>query len=320
MQCKIPNDFFLPDGKNTQLSKIVNTWTFNRLTPNGNEGVGVQIDYLEHAYGTRYYVIDKVNGQINAIHDDSLELTEFKGHFSPFDLDDLESKVCRLAIGDKYEEDVFEPHGALQRHYSDSNSRAQNMEESEGMGFNENNYSPIPPVSQITSQQGTTRPTSTLKPMVGTDLNISDPTHNRGKINRINSFTTTQEQTDTAMKQSKGGPVKSSDARDFSQPSTSTQGETHRPQVICTAAEEQITSGKTVMKMFSALDAEPDPMLQKCAMSQQKQSQVTSFVYIVVVLTTSQVGVITNLMTTERNQGQCLGTSGIKNPTKPTIG
>ena len=83
MQCEIPNDFFLPDGKNTQLSKIVNTWTFDRLTPNGNEGVGVQIDYLEHAYGTRYYVIDKVNGQINAIHDDSLELTEFKGHFSP---------------------------------------------------------------------------------------------------------------------------------------------------------------------------------------------------------------------------------------------
>ena len=39
---------------------------------------------------TRYYVIDKVNGQINAIYDDSLELIEFKGHFSPFDLDNLE--------------------------------------------------------------------------------------------------------------------------------------------------------------------------------------------------------------------------------------
>ena len=75
--------------ENTQLSKIVNTWIFDRLTPNGNEGVGVQIDYLEHAYRTRYYVINKVNGQINAIHDDSLELTEFKGHFSPFDLDNL---------------------------------------------------------------------------------------------------------------------------------------------------------------------------------------------------------------------------------------
>ena len=41
MQCEIPNNFFLPDGKNTRLSKIVNTWTLDRLTPNGNEGVGV---------------------------------------------------------------------------------------------------------------------------------------------------------------------------------------------------------------------------------------------------------------------------------------
>ena len=36
------SDFFLPDGKNTQLSKVINTWTFDRLTPNGNEGVGVK--------------------------------------------------------------------------------------------------------------------------------------------------------------------------------------------------------------------------------------------------------------------------------------
>ena len=119
MQCEIPNDFFLPDGKNTQLSKIVNTWTFNRLTPNGNEGVEVQIDYLEHAYGTRYYVINKVNSQINAIHGDNLKLTEFKGCFSPFYLDNLESKVCRLAIGDKYEENIFGSQDALQRQYSD---------------------------------------------------------------------------------------------------------------------------------------------------------------------------------------------------------
>ena len=75
MICEIPNNFFLPDGKNTQLSKVVNTWTLERLTPNGNEGVGVKLDYLEHVYGTRYYVIDRVNGDINAIHDESLELT-----------------------------------------------------------------------------------------------------------------------------------------------------------------------------------------------------------------------------------------------------
>ena len=212
----------------------MNTWIFDRLTPNGNEGVGVQIDYLEHAYGTRYYIINKVNSQINTIHDDSLELTEFKGSFSHFDLDDLESKVCRLAVGDKYKEDIFEPQGALQRGDLDSNSRTQNVEELIGMGFNENNYSPIPPVSKVASQQETTIPTSTLKTMVGVELNISDPTHNRGKTKRINSFTATQEQMDTVTKQSKGGPVKSSDARCHSQPSTSTHSETSRPQVRCT--------------------------------------------------------------------------------------
>ena len=96
MICEIPNDFFLPDGKNTQLSKVVNTWTFDRLTPNGNEGVGVQISYLECAYSTKYFVIDKVSSDINAIHDESLELTEFKGHFRPFDLEDLEAKILQI--------------------------------------------------------------------------------------------------------------------------------------------------------------------------------------------------------------------------------
>ena len=140
MICKIPNDFFLPDGKNTQLSKVVNTWTFNRLTPNGNEGVGVKLDYLEHAYGTRYYIIDKVSSDINAIHDESLELTEFKGRFSPFDLDNLEAKVCRLALGNRDEEDIAEPQNAPQICFT--NPRMLNMEEYEGMGFDENNYSP----------------------------------------------------------------------------------------------------------------------------------------------------------------------------------
>ena len=139
MICEIPNDFFVPDGKNTQLSKVVNTWTFDRLTPNGNEGVGVKLDYLECVYGTRYYVIDKVNSDINAIHDESLELMEFKGHFSPFDLDDLEARICRLANGARDVEDTVEQQNAPQRHFMDP--RTLNMEEYEGMGFNENNYS-----------------------------------------------------------------------------------------------------------------------------------------------------------------------------------
>ena len=110
MISEIPNDFFLPDGKNTQLSKVINTWTFNRLTPNGNEGVGIKLDCLERAYGTKYFVIDKVNGDINAIHDESLELTEFKGRFRPFDLDDLEARICKLAKRAGNEGDAEEQH------------------------------------------------------------------------------------------------------------------------------------------------------------------------------------------------------------------
>ena len=233
MICKIPNNFFLPDGKNTQLSKIVNTWTFNRLTSNGNEAVGVKWDYLEHAYGNRYYVIDKVNGDINAIQDVSLELTKFKGHFSHFDLDNLEAEVCRLALGDRDEEDVVELQDAPLICYS--NPRTLNMEECEGMGFDENNYSPIPPFSRITSQHINPILTSTPKPTEEVHLNISDPTHNRGKVNRINSFDMAQERADTEAKTSKGGPFKSLGMRDHSQPGTSNQVESHRPQINCTA-------------------------------------------------------------------------------------
>ena len=49
-------------GKTPRLSQVVNTWTFDRLTPNRNEGIGVQINYLECTYRTKYYAVDKVNG------------------------------------------------------------------------------------------------------------------------------------------------------------------------------------------------------------------------------------------------------------------
>ena len=96
MFCEIPNDFFLLDQKNSRLSQKINMWTFGRLTPDGNEGVGVEIAYLEHAYGMKYYIVDQLNGNINVIHDDNLESTEFVGCFCPFDLEDLELKVCKI--------------------------------------------------------------------------------------------------------------------------------------------------------------------------------------------------------------------------------
>ena len=76
----------------------------------------------------------------------------------------------------------------------------KNMEEYGGMGFDENNYSPIPLFSGVTSQHRNSRPTSTLKPTEEIHLNIPNPTHNRDKVNRVNSFNTAQEQMDTEAK------------------------------------------------------------------------------------------------------------------------
>ena len=45
-----PHDFYLPDGKNSKISQIINKWIFGRQTPDGNEGVGVEIPYLEHVH------------------------------------------------------------------------------------------------------------------------------------------------------------------------------------------------------------------------------------------------------------------------------
>ena len=176
-------------------------------------------------------MIDKVNGELNTIHDDSLELTEFKGFFGPFDLDELEMKVCRLADRNKDKDNLLEPQVTLQAHDSDSNSGSHSTEEMTGMGFDPNKYSPIPPVGNAALQQGAALPAFTPKPVVEADMNTSDPIHNGGKAKIINSFATNQEWVETQRKPSKGGKVKSSHARSQAQPITSTQGSTGRPQV-----------------------------------------------------------------------------------------
>ena len=143
-------------------------------------------------------------------------------------------KVCRLADQNKDDDDLPEPQDALQVHDSDSNSGSHSTENMTGMGFDPNNYSPIPPVGNVALQQGAALPTSMPKPVGEADLNISDPTHNRGRANIINSFANNQEQVKTQKKSSKGGKVKSSQAKIQPQPGTSTQvptGNTGRPQV-----------------------------------------------------------------------------------------
>ena len=66
-------------------------------------------------------------------------------------------------------------------------------------------------------------------------MNSSDPTHNRGKINRVNSFESAYEKTESKTKMSKGGPFKSSGMKGHPPPSGSNQMLSHRPQLNCTA-------------------------------------------------------------------------------------
>ena len=91
----------------------------------------------------------------------------------------------------RYKEDAVEQQNAPHLCFMDP--RTLNMEEYEGMGFNENNCSPIPLVSRVSPKSSTPRPTSTPKPDDELILNKSDPTDNRGKVNRVNSFEVAQE-------------------------------------------------------------------------------------------------------------------------------
>ena len=101
------------------------------------------------------------------------------------------------------------------------------MEEYEGMGFDENNYSPIQPINQESPKVVTPRPTSTPK-LDELILNRSDPTDNRGKVKRVNSFEIAQERAASLLKISKGGPVKSTGTKtqhraEYQQPSRAMQ-------------------------------------------------------------------------------------------------
>ena len=189
-------------------------------------------------------MINQVNGQINAIHDDTIELTDFTGHLSPFNLDELEIKVCRLAGHQKDEDDCTQGAPTPQQltthqaEESDANSSLQCIEDLTGMVFDSPNYSPIPPVGNTAPQQprGSVL-TSMPIPDGGLGLNTSDPTHNRGKASIVNSFANLE---DTQKKSSKGGKVKGSQGAQPKiqpQPSTSSQAtsSTWRPLVHCSA-------------------------------------------------------------------------------------
>ena len=92
------------------------------------------------------------------------------------------------------------------------------MDEYEGMGFDMNNYSLLQPINRESLKNVSPRPTSMPK-LDELILNRSDPTDNRGKIKRVNSFEFAQERAACSLKISKGGPVKGASTKIQHRPS-----------------------------------------------------------------------------------------------------
>ena len=92
----IPNNYYIPDGKNSRLLDCVERREFKRKTIDGNEGFVLQIPFLECAFGTKYFVVDKQKGNMMGIFDDKLETVSAEAQMRPFNLAQLSQTVTTL--------------------------------------------------------------------------------------------------------------------------------------------------------------------------------------------------------------------------------
>ena len=82
----VQNNYYIPDGKNSRLLDIVERREFKRRIIDGNEGFVLQIPFLEHAFGAKYFVVDKQNGNMMGIFDDKVEVVEAEVQMKHFNL------------------------------------------------------------------------------------------------------------------------------------------------------------------------------------------------------------------------------------------
>ena len=92
----IPHNFYIPDGKNTRLMDCVERQEFERQTIDNNKGFVLWIPFLEHVFGTLYYVIDKQNGHMMGIVDNQLQGIDCGTQMEPFNLNHLSHMITAL--------------------------------------------------------------------------------------------------------------------------------------------------------------------------------------------------------------------------------
>ena len=86
----VPYNYYIPDGKNSQLLDKTDRIEFNRETIGGYTGFKLEIPYLEYTFSTKYFVMDKVTGSMMGIYDDKVEQIEVKGQLKPFNINKLD--------------------------------------------------------------------------------------------------------------------------------------------------------------------------------------------------------------------------------------
>ena len=84
------HNYYIPDGKNSRLLDRTDRVEFNRETLEGNTGFWLEILYLEHAFGTKYFIMDWVTGSMIGIYDDKVEQIDLKGQLKPFNINQLD--------------------------------------------------------------------------------------------------------------------------------------------------------------------------------------------------------------------------------------
>ena len=86
----VPYHYYIPNGKNSRLLDRTYRVEFDRETIEGNTGFQLKIPYLEYAFGTKHFVMDKITGSMMGIYDDKVEQIDLKGQLKPFNINQLD--------------------------------------------------------------------------------------------------------------------------------------------------------------------------------------------------------------------------------------
>ena len=86
----VPYNYYIPNGKNSRLLDRTDRVEFDRETLEGNTGFQLEIPYLEHAFSTKYFIMDRVTGSMMGIYDNKVEQIDLKGQLKPFNINQLD--------------------------------------------------------------------------------------------------------------------------------------------------------------------------------------------------------------------------------------